>query len=339
VKIRTTGLQLSEDFYRSDIQPILADAYPRLRHAAALMGRGSEVLGFDDEMSTDHDWSAKVIVFVGTVDADQVEAVQHELRAVMPSTFNEVPTRLDITTVAGYFQRELGLNVSDQWDAYDWLSLPEHRLCAVTSGGVFHDEVGLNTVRERLSYYPRDVWYYLLGAGWWRLHPEMNLVGRSGYAGDDFGSALTAADMVSALMHLSFLIERRYAPYRKWFGTAFARLDIANALAPELQRVLRSHTWQDREQALAAAYEVVATAFNALGITDPLPLERTRLWERPFAVLWADYPTALSASITDPATQELMRKWSPAGGVDQVRDILWTARCKPAVRQLTIYER
>ena len=162
------------------------------------------MLGFDDEMSTDHDWSAKVIVFVDTVDADRVEAVQHELRAAMPTTFNDVPTGLDVTTVAGYFQRELGLNVADQWDAYDWLSLPEHRLCAITSGGVFHDEVGLNTVRERLNYYPRDVWYYLLGAGWWRLHPEMNLVGRSGYAGDDLGSALIAADMVSALMHMSF---------------------------------------------------------------------------------------------------------------------------------------
>ena len=297
------------------------------------------MLGFDDEMSTDHDWSARVIVFVDGVDADHVDAVQHELRAVMPATFHEVPTNVHVTTVDGYFHRELGLNVSDRWDAHDWLSLPEHRLCAVTSGRVFHDEVGLETVRERLSYYPRDVWYYLLCAGWWRLHPEVNLVGRSGYAGDDLGSALTTADLVSALMHLSFMIERRYAPYRKWFGTAFAGLDIADALAPELERALRCHTWQDRQRALAAAYEVVAAAFNTLGITDPLPLERTRLWERPFAVLWADYPTALSAKITDPATQELLRQWSPASGIDQVRDILWTPRCRPAVRQLTISER
>ncbi len=335
---RKSGIELSEAFYRAKIRPVLVDVFPRLAHAAALMGRGSEVLGFDDDMSTDHDWTARVTILIDNADADEVESVQRELRAAIPAKFNDVPTGLNVNTVAGYFQNQLNLDITEEWDAYDWVSLPEHRLCAVTSGAVFHDEVDLRAVRERLSYYPNDVWYYLLVAGWWRLHPEMNLVGRSGYTGDDLGSALIAAEMVSALMHLSFLIERRYAPYRKWFGTAFTQLDIAEDLSPELERVLGSNSWQDRERALATAYEVVTTAYNALNISDPLALERTRLWERPFTVMWADFPTALSAQIKDPVTQELTRKW-PAGGVDQVRDILCLPRHRHAVRQLCTLER
>jgi Domain of unknown function (DUF4037) len=34
-----------------------------------------------------------------------------------------------------------------------------------TGGEVYHDDVGLQSVRDRVAYYPRDVWRYLLMAG------------------------------------------------------------------------------------------------------------------------------------------------------------------------------
>jgi len=48
----------------------------------------------------------------------------------------------------------------------DWLTVPEQRLLAVTSGRVYHDGLGetLIEARERLRYYPDDVWRYLLAA-------------------------------------------------------------------------------------------------------------------------------------------------------------------------------
>ena len=173
-----------------------------------------------------------------------------------------------------------------------------------------------------LAYYPRDVWLYLMLAGWWRVHPEMNLVGRAGYAGDELGSTLIASEMVSGLMHLSFLIERRYAPYSKWFGTAFSELHIADRLSAPLDRALHARTWREREEALGTGYEIVASAFNDLEIAPRLTLEPVRMWERPFTVMWADFPGALSASISDPQVRDLVERW-PTGGIDQVRDILW----------------
>ena len=331
---RFTGLRLSERFYQACVAPALAAELPRLPHAAGLLGRGSEVLGYDDRMSTDHTWFARVVVFVADeVVIEQRTSMQARLTTRIPELFEEVPTEVTVTTVRQYFLDQLGLDVSVAWDACDWLSLPEQRLCAMTAGAVFHDDLDLEKVRLRLTYYPKDVWLYLMLAGWWRVHPEVNLVGRAGYAGDELGSALMASEMVSGLMHLSFLIERRYAPYSKWFGTAFSELLIADRLSEPLDRALHAHTWTQREKALASGYEIVASAFNDLEVAARLTLEPIRLWERPFTVLWADFPGALTASISDPQVRDLVDRW-PTGGIDQVRDILWAPQWRTKVRAL-----
>lgn len=314
--------------------PAIAAEFSGLPHAAGLLGRGSEVLGYDDSMSTDHTWSARVTVFVsGDVTAEEDETVRSRLTARIPDLFERVPTEVSVTTVQQYFVDQLDLDVAVAWDAYDWISLPEQRLCALTAGAVFHDDLDLEQVRRRLAYYPRDVWLYLMLAGWWRVHPEMNLVGRAGYAGDELGSTLIASEMVSGLMHLSFLIERRYAPYSKWFGTAFSDLHIADRLSAPLDRALHARTWREREEALGNGYEIVASAFNDLEIAPRLALEPVRMWERPFTVPWADFPGALSTSISDPKVRDLLERW-PTGGIDQVRDILWAPQFRTKVRDL-----
>ena len=51
-----SGLELSGLFYFEAVKPILNTHFPSLHHGAARIGPGSEVLGFDTEMSMDHDW-------------------------------------------------------------------------------------------------------------------------------------------------------------------------------------------------------------------------------------------------------------------------------------------
>ena len=75
------------------------------------------------------------------------------------------------------------MDLDGEIEARDWLTFPEHGLRMFTAGEVYHDDVGLQAARDRLAYYPRDVWLYLLMAGWWRVHPELNLVGRAGSVG------------------------------------------------------------------------------------------------------------------------------------------------------------
>ena len=52
------GLELAKRYYEEVGRPMLERDFPELlpRLAAGLVGEGSECLGFDDELSTDHDF-------------------------------------------------------------------------------------------------------------------------------------------------------------------------------------------------------------------------------------------------------------------------------------------
>ncbi len=316
------GQELSRRFYAEAVRPMLVTHFPDLAHSAALLGRGSEVLGYDDAMSGDHNWEPRVIIFLRENDHASVGDAVTEL--VGDATLREFagrPSEVTVTALADYVGRQLDLDLSQPITARDWLTLPEQRLIMVTAGAVFHDEVGLQDVRDRLAYYPRDVWLYLMISAWWRIHPENNLVGRTGYAGDELGSALLGARLVHDIMTLAFLLERRYAPYKKWFGTAFSRLDCAAALGPVLTRVLRAERWPDREAALMEAYDQLGSLHNALGVTPPVETETVQLWDRPFRVRWPNVLDPLAATISDPEVRAIREQW-PVGGIDEVRDIL-----------------
>jgi hypothetical protein len=259
------GLELSELFYKEAVKPILAKRFPDLTYSAALIGLGSEVLSFDTPQSMDHDWGPKLMLFLGETDH---EAYHHEinqtLRQELPGDIHGYPTNFGhhedgttvmtvadsspinhgvmFLTVQCFFKYVLNFDPTGNIRAVDWVSVPEYRLLMLTSGRVFHDGLGqLEPIRARLRYYPDDVWLYLLAAQWRRIAQEEAFMGRCGQVGDDLGSRLIAARLVRDLMRLCFLMKRRYAPFIKWFGSAFAQLDCASDLVPIFTRVLEAN--------------------------------------------------------------------------------------------------
>jgi len=58
------GLDLCESFFNECALPLLQKHYPDLRHSAGLIGWGSDVLGYDDAVSTDHQWGPRFYLFL-----------------------------------------------------------------------------------------------------------------------------------------------------------------------------------------------------------------------------------------------------------------------------------
>jgi Domain of unknown function (DUF4037) len=336
------GLKLSELFYQEAVRPIMDAHFPGQAHSAALVGYGSDVISFDTPLSRDHMWGPRLVLFLPETEFERLRApVDDALRKNLPYTFRGYPTNfgapdnesvrwlkeinsgpvdhlVEITTLAKYITGYLGINPYQEINLTDWLTFHEHRLLAMTSGGVFHDDLGLNAFRQKISYYPRDIWLYLLAAEWGKIDQEEPFMGRTGDTGDEIGSRIIAARLVQYMMHLGFLIERRYRPYSKWFGSAFLRLESAKKLSPIFGQILAAADWKERQHYLSQAYRIAAEMHNALHITPALEVEISSFHERPYLVLHSGrFVDALLNAIQDEAVRALPPR---VGSINQFVD-------------------
>jgi len=226
--------------------------------------------------------------------------------------------RVEVTGLDEWLAGRLGFDPRPPITVTDWLATPTQRLAEVTGGRVFHDGPGdLGAVRARLSWYPDDVWRYVLACQWQRVSQEEAFPGRCAEAGDELGSAVVTARLARDLMRLCLLMRRRYPPYSKWLGTAFARLPEAAALAPLLTAAVTATGWPDRQRHLARACETAAARHNELGLTPPLDTRTRGFYDRPYQVIEAGrFTEALRRSITDTEVRDL----PVTGAVDQFID-------------------
>ncbi|MEV4382026.1 DUF4037 domain-containing protein [Streptosporangium sp. NPDC049644] len=334
------GLELSRTFYTQVVRPIVAE----VPHSAALVGAGSEVLAFDTERSTDHDWGPRVVLFV---EEHRIEQVRRAVDGGLPEVFRGYPTAVTgaagpggpgvhVGDAASWFTGRLGFDPLRGVSMLDWLSTPWQRLAEVTCGEVFHDGLDvLERARAVLRWYPPDLERYVLAGQWRRLAQQEAFPGRCGEVGDDLGSALVTAGLARDLMRLVLLLRRRYPPYAKWLGSAFARLSGTAELAEALSAAVAAGGWREREEHLGMVYRRVAALYNRMGVGPALEGSLRSYHRRPFQVIDAGrFADALGGAITDARVRAL----PPVGSVDQFGDcvdlLADPRRCRAATRAI-----
>ncbi len=352
-----TGLELSGRFYREAVEPLLVRYFGALDHAAARLGTGSEVLGFDTERSTDHDWGPRLQLFLPDETADRLAPqISAMLAEKLPKSFLGYPTNftgggglvLHMTPADGPIRHGVVVAGVGAWltghlgfdprgasgagagdgagdgpegvpvSAFDWLATPTQTLAEVTLGAVFHDAPGdLTRARAHLGWYPADLWRYVLASGWQRIAEEEAFPGRAGEAGDELGSAVVAARLVRDLMRLVLLMNRQYPLYSKWLGSAFSRLPDGERLTPTLRGALAATSWREREAYLVAAYEDIAAIQNRLRLCEEVDPRARTYHGRPFQVLHAE---RFANALRSEIASTALRSLPLVGAVDQWAD-------------------
>jgi len=164
------GLELSRAFYLEYGKAMLEQEFSALlpHIAVGLVGAGSECLGFDDEISHDHDFEPGFAIFLPdetVVDRATSFRLERAYAALPKEFMGYKRSRLSPTGGARHgvirlcdFLTEKTGTPNGALSLRDFLYLPEQALLEATNGALFHDGDGaFSKIRERLSYLPEEV--------------------------------------------------------------------------------------------------------------------------------------------------------------------------------------
>jgi len=275
------GLELAERYWREVGAPAMEAGCPELRGrlAAGLVGEGSECLGFDDEISRDHDWGPGFCLWLSEEDlAAHGDALQSAY-AALPREFMgfrrlresvHSQGRVGVFPIGGFYARFLGPGGPPETLA-QWLTVSEQALSVCTNGRVFEDGPGEFTrVRERLlAYYPEDVRRKRLaarcaGAAQAGQYNHPRCLAR----GDRVAALRALAEFVDHAQGVVFLLNRRYRPYYKWAHRALGGLPLLGREAAAAFEGLADCPPEERQERVEGLCALLIRALADQGLTD-----------------------------------------------------------------------
>ncbi|PIM89203.1 hypothetical protein CI111_07390 [Fusobacterium animalis] len=243
------GLELSKRYFYDIVLPefekTLFDILPLC--AFGLVGEGSECYGYDDELSQDHDFGPSVCIWLRKDDYLKYKYRINKVLETLPKTylgFQELKesewgyNRRGLLNIEDFYFKFIG-SVNPPQTINDWQKIPETALATVTNGEVFLDNLGEFTkIREQLlNYYPEVIKQNKITT---RL---MNISQHGQY---NYMRCLRRNDLVAAnqclylfvdeVIHLVFLLNRRYKIFYKWANRALLDLKI---LGNEIHKLLQ----------------------------------------------------------------------------------------------------
>lgn len=256
------GLELAKKYYDTYGRTMIDEQFPEIAGytAAGLVGYGSECLGFDDEISRDHDYGPSFCIWLPReIYARYGKAMQAAYDA-LPKAFMGFDGRVEEEQGKGRvgvlcledFYREILGRESVPTTAEEWFTVPEAALSTATSGAVFMDSCGKFTrIREGLlAYYPREVWQKKLAESLARA----SQAGQYNYAramkrGERIAAELALTDFVREAMQIVYLLNKKYAPFYKWMHRGMKELVVCSEIGDMLELLFQipdpAAAWED----------------------------------------------------------------------------------------------
>lgn len=241
------GLLLSKQFYVTYGKDMIESCFPQLAHriAVGLAGEGSECLGFDDELSTDHDFEPAFCLWLTEQDERQYGMELARAYRQLPKEFGGFSrerlapvggSRHGVMSIAAFYTRFLGLSHAP--NSYEqWLYIPSPSLGCACNGEVFRDDLGeFSAIRQvLLQGYPEDIRRKKL-AGHAVMMAQAGLYNyaRCVKRGETGAAQLAVFEFVRHAMSTVYLLNQTYEPFYKWAYRGLRELPLLSFLEPSL---------------------------------------------------------------------------------------------------------
>lgn len=228
---------------------VIKEQFPDFMKYAAfgICGQGSECLGFDDEISRDHDFEPGFCLFLP--DENKVDRrtafLMERAYAKLPKEFDGAKrslvspvggSRRGVMRTADFFEKTVGKG-NGVLSKYEWLNIPESCLLEAVNGEIFEDNYGeITEIRRRLSFYPDDIARK-------KLASALIICGQAGQYnflrcishGERAAAQLAVFEFVNAALRVIFLLNKKYRPFYKWSFRALSGLPQLSELSDGLE--------------------------------------------------------------------------------------------------------
>ena len=236
------GLDLSRQFYEEYGKKMLHEKFSQIESkiAIALIGSGSECMGYDDDISRDHDFDAGFIIFISDDINDKTKFELEREYSYLPNEFNGFKreilspvggNRKGVKRISDFLFEKLGRRDANL-SLTDFLTIDEEYLLEITNGEIFRDdsEILIN-IWKKLTYLPNDIKLK-------KIAGELLIMAQSGQYNYvrakkrlDIGAGkLSINKFVNSFIHFVFLINEVYMPYYKWQFKSLKLLSWPNLL-------------------------------------------------------------------------------------------------------------
>lgn len=244
------GIELSKAYFEEFGRPMLEREFPQYldRMAIGLVGHGSECFGFDDEISTDHDFEPGFCIWLAEADEREFGFKLFRAYSKLPKEYRGVRCRdrsalgskeKGVHTISEFYSAYTGRSGAPE-NLQDWLYTPSHYLAEATNGEVFFDGFGeFSRIRNEILHgMPEDVRLKKIASC--ALHMAQS--GQYNYKrciahGEPGAARLALDEFIRNCAEIVFLLERRHAPYYKWIFRAMRELPTLSCFAEKLQRL------------------------------------------------------------------------------------------------------
>ena len=247
------GLTLCKRFFEEVALPVLKEQMPKALTLAAfgLMGEGSECLGFDDAISTDHDFGPGFCIFLEKKDWDTYAEPLTKLYNALPKEFLGYKRlevrgahRVGVICVEDFCRRFLGAPTAKEWEKVMLLNLKtadDRLFYNFFSGEIFMDASRMFTelqmkIRNLLENELSDYWLYKQIVSLRTLSQLGQCNYNRMYDRQDYLTAnLLKHKFIEECLKYIHIVNHKLLPYDKWLKKSASTCTLLSGLMQKVE--------------------------------------------------------------------------------------------------------
>lgn len=237
------GIDIAKKYYEEFGIPMLENEFIDVKNriAVGLVGEGSECFGYDDELSTDHDFEPGFCLFITKKDEETFGFKLERAYAKLPKEFMGFKrhtlspadgVRHGVIIIEDFYQRFLGASDAPN-SVKRWLFTPSYSLAEACNGEIWVDNSKeFSNVRNKLlEFYPEDIRKK-------KIAGHLILMAQSGQynyercirRNEKGAGQLAIFEFVKNALSVIYLLNKKYEPFYKWVYRGLRDLPILSEL-------------------------------------------------------------------------------------------------------------